>query len=219
MEHAKRLFPELPQHEEARSRELAQKLKTYVLKRTKRLLPERSEHDEPWSEQFTRLLIWALLGVAGLFAVVLLVVLAKILAWLSIELVPWFGYATYLCWTVVIVILTPLAFMRHTKAYARLGLLIMTGLFGLILWLGSIELLSVTWGVSTVFVGLCFLGIGVVPLAFLAALFSFNWSGLFVLLVLLASTAGMAFAVRRMERKLAAVRTTVTEIANQSELG
>jgi len=219
MEHAKRLFPELPQHEEARPRELAQTLKTYVLKRMKRLLPERSEHDEPLSEQFARLLIWALLGVAGLFAVALLVVLAKILVWLSVELMPWFGYATYLCWAVVIVILTPLAFMQRTKAYARLGLLIMTGLLGAILWLGSIELLSVTWGVSSVFVGLCLFGIGVVPLAFLAALFSFNWSGLFVLLVLLASAAGIAFAVRRMGPKPASVRATVTEIANKSELG
>jgi len=220
LERAKRLFfLEPPAHEEPRSDEVAQQVKTFVLRRAKRLLPERSEHDEPWSEQLARMMIWALLGVAGLLAVVLLFVLAKILILLSAELAPWLGYVAYFCWALVILILTPLAFLRRTKAYARLGLLIVACTFGAILWLGSIELLYVAWGASAVFIGLCLLGIGVVPLAFLAALFTADWSGLFVLLVLLASAAGIAFAARRMESRPEAPRDIAREIANQSELG
>jgi hypothetical protein len=219
LEHAKRLFPEPPEHEEPRAEGFTQQVKTFVLRRAKRLLPERSEHDEPWSERLARLMIWALLGIAGLVAVVLLVVLAKILVWLSAELAPWFGYISYLCWAIVIAILTPLAFVRRTKPYARLGLMIAAGIFGTILWLGSIEVLYVAWGTSAVFVGLCLLGIGVVPLALLAALFTFDGSGLLVLLVLLASTAGIAFAFRRMEIKSAVTRARSAEIANQTELG
>jgi hypothetical protein len=219
LERAKRLFPEPPSHEEPQSDQYAQQVKTFIMRRAKRLLPERSEHDEPLSEQLARMMIWTLLGVAGLFAVVLLFVISKILILLSAELAPWLGYVAYFCWAVVILILTPLAFFRRTKAYARLGLLIVACTFGVILWLGSIELLYVAWGASAVFTGLCLLGIGVVPLAFLAALFTSDWSGLLVVLVLLASAAGIAFAVRRMESRLAGPRDIVREIANQSELG
>jgi len=219
LERAKHLFQEPPEHEEPRSDEFAQGLKTFVLRRAKRLLPERSEHDEPLSERLSRLMIWALLGIAGLFAVVLLFVLAKILVWISGELAPWLGYVAYLCWAVVILFLTPLAFLRRTKGYARLGLLIVACTFGAILWLGSIELLYSAWGASAVFIGLCLVGVGVVPLAFLAALLTADWSGLFVLLVLLASAAGIAFAVRRMESRPTSPKDIVREIANQSELG
>jgi hypothetical protein len=219
LEHAKRLFPEPPEHEEPRPDGFAQQIKTFVLRRAKRLLPEQSEHEEPLSEKLARLMIWALLGIAGLFAVLLLVVLAKFLVWISAELAPWFGYITYLCWAIVITILTPLAFIRRAKSYARLGLMIAAGVFGTILWLGSIEVLYVAWGTSAVFVGLCLLGVGVVPLAFLAAVFTFDGSGLLVLLVLLASAAGIAFAFRRMEYKSAAEQASVAEISNQTELG
>jgi hypothetical protein len=212
---AKRYFPEHPEQEESGPQQFAQKLKTFVVLRSKRLMPERSDHDEPWSEQLGRILMWAFLLVAGIAAVILLVVLANILVWLSAELAPYLGYAIYLGWAVVIVILTPLAFIRRTKAVARIGLLITAWLFCAILCLGSIDLLYTAWGVIAVFIGLCLFGIGVVPLAFLAALLTSDGSGLFVLLVLAASAAGMAFAVRRMEHRPA----VTTEIANQSELG
>src|ERR1700691_4626252 len=185
MNRVRRLVPESPEQEERRSERLAEPLKVFALRRVKRLLPERSEHDEPWSEQLARLLIWALLSLAGLCVVVLLVVLSKILAWVSVELAPWLGYVTYLCWTMIIVILIPLAFFRRTRAFARFGLLIAASLFGGLLWLGAIDLLYGTWGVFAVFIGLCLAGIGVVPLAFLAALFTFDWTSLFGLLVLL----------------------------------
>lgn len=219
MEDAKRLSPELHEHKEVRMQELVENLKTYVRKSTKSLFPEQSEHDESWSDVFSRLLIWGLFGLAGLCAMVLLVILAEILVWLSAELAPWLGYVIYLCWAVVIVILTPLAFVQRTKAFARIGLMIAASLFGGVLWLGSIEMLYAAWGFLAVFLGLCLLGVGVVPLAFLAALFTSDWSGLLVLPVLLVSAAGMAFVVRRMESKRIPSRTNAAEIANQSELG
>jgi hypothetical protein len=196
-----------------------EKVKTFVLKRATRLLPERSEHEEPRSEQFARLLIGFLLVLGMLCLVVVLVVLTKLLIWLSAELAPWTGYITYVCWAVVIVILTPLTFIRRTKASARLGLLFAACLFGAILLLGSIDLLYSTWGVFAVFVGLCLFGVGVVPLAFLKALITTDWSSLFGLLVLLASAAGVAFAARRMESKHLATSDVRNEIVNQSELG
>jgi hypothetical protein len=164
-------------------------------------------------------LTWALLGLAGIGIVVLLVVLAKILSWVSVVLAPWLGYVTYLCWAMVIIILTPLAFFRLTKAFARFGLLVAASLFGGLLWLGSIDLLYGAWGVFAVFIGLCLGGIGVVPLAFLAALLTFDWGSIFGLLVLFASAAGTVFAARRMERKPAAAPSASTTIANQPELG
>jgi hypothetical protein len=215
LERTKRHFPEHPGHEETRPQQFVRKLAAFAAQRSKRLIPERSDHAEPWSEQLGRILMWAFFVVAGIVAVILLLILANVLVWLSAALAPYLGYVIYLSWAVVIVILTPLAFVRRTKAYARIGLLIAAWLFCAILLLGSIDLLYTVWGVIAVFIGLCLFGIGVVPLAFLAALLTSDGSGLLVLLVLLASAAGMAFAVRRMEHRPA----VTTEIANQSELG
>lgn len=95
---------------------------------------------------------------------------------------------------VAIFVLLPLAIWRKTRGVAGVGLLAMSYIFGLTTWLLSA---AVTFGSFRWFgliIGFLVLGVGVVPLAIISAIFKLDNGGLaMVLFVMVLVTFGARF--------------------------
>jgi hypothetical protein len=61
--------------------------------------------------------------------------------------------------------------IRRTRAFSAAGLMIASYVFGACLWITSLLLTYELWGTIAVIIGLAVVGIGIVPVALLAALF------------------------------------------------
>ena len=80
--------------------------------------------------------------------------------------------ATFIC----IFILLPLAIFKKTRIISVYGLLISSYIFGACLWTFSFLMTYYYWGLLGVIFGVVLLGVGVVPVAFIASLFHADWS-------------------------------------------
>lgn len=132
-----------------------------------------------------------MLSLGGL---VLLMVLAMLFihggVWLGENIYPWLLWASAITLLVCVFVLLPLSFLKTGRAFAGNGLVIASLLFGFSLWVWGLILTYNLWGPWAVFIGLFFLGIGVVPIAFLAATFKGMWSTLGDLAILTFLTFG-----------------------------
>lgn len=91
-------------------------------------------------------------------------------------------------------ILAPLAFFPKTQGTSAIGFLIAAYAFHLILWVWSMAYTYSIWGMTGVIIGLILAGVGVVPVAMLAALLHGEWGnlGLFVLSFIMSGLARTA---------------------------
>lgn len=85
---------------------------------------------------------------------------------------------------VLIIILLPLSIYRKTRSLAGNGMIISSWIFAVTLWFWCFSITHSYWGTIGVYIGLFFLGIGIVPLAVLSDLIKGNWAALFELLFL-----------------------------------
>jgi hypothetical protein len=69
-----------------------------------------------------------------------------------------------------------LALTRATRPAASFGFVIASYLFGITLWIWALLFVLYTWGWFAVIVGLGMAGVGVVPIALLAAVLRAEWS-------------------------------------------
>ena len=69
----------------------------------------------------------------------------------------------------------PFAFIKRARAMVSMVLFVSSYLFGIILWTYSAGMVFVFWGYIGLLVGLIWLGVGVVPVAFLAASLHSDW--------------------------------------------
>jgi hypothetical protein len=99
------------------------------------------------------------------------------------------AYAFWAC----LLILVPLAVFHPTQGFAGIGLFIASRIFGLLLWMTGLLLTYTIWGMTAVLIGLCFFGVGVVPMALLATLFNALWPASFGIILLLCATFGSRF--------------------------
>jgi hypothetical protein len=111
--------------------------------------------------------------------------------WVSDKLLPWLSFASILAFLVLVIILLPLSFIRAARPFASTSLLYISYIFGVTAWMEGLLITLALWGTGAVILGLCFAGVGVVPLGMLAALFHAQWRGLFELIVLTALTFGV----------------------------
>lgn len=152
---------------------------------------------------------WTVIGLALMVGLVLI-------GWLFIEgsvvvsakLLPWLMWAFWIVLAIDVAILLPLALIRPTQGFAGMALIYTSYLFGLTLWAWSLLLTYDWWGWVGVIVGLVFAGVGVVPVAMLAALVHGAWvvlgETLFMLVVVYGTRAlGTYVAMRAHERALA----------------
>lgn len=107
--------------------------------------------------------------------------------WVASKILPWLILLSLLALVVCILILGPLALFRYTRPWAGIGYFIASYVFGLTGWFMGLLLTWMLWGGLAVFIGLVFLGVGVIPVAMLATLFKGMWVefGLLVLSIVL----------------------------------
>src|SRR5262245_25542560 len=127
---------------------------------------------------------------SGLFLLALPVILIFGLIWMSVIVWPWLGPAFFLTLGISVFILAPLAVIRRTRGFSAAGLMIASYVFGACLWITSLLLTWALWGGIAAFIGLIVLGIGIVPVALLAALFRAQWWNLLDLVMLIVATFG-----------------------------
>lgn len=114
-------------------------------------------------------------------------------AWASEKILPWL--IPLFSWTLLacVLVLAPTAFFRATRGFSAIGFLCASYAFGFVLWIWSLLLVLDLWGMFAVVVGLLMAGIGIVPVAILAALFHSDWEGLGDLAVMTSATFGIRF--------------------------
>jgi hypothetical protein len=71
---------------------------------------------------------------------------------------------------VCVLLLLPLAFFRRTRAFAVASILAGTWAAGAVLWITSVGILYFDWGWRPLIFGLFFMGVGVVPVAWVLCL-------------------------------------------------
>jgi hypothetical protein len=127
--------------------------------------------------------VFGLIIFLGLMLLPLLVILGGV--WLSGVLYPFLVSIFSITFIVSIFILLPLGIFKKTRLISSNGLLIASYVFGTTLWVWSFLLSYALWGFLGLLIGLFIAGIGVIPIAVLATLFSGEWAifGQLILLV------------------------------------
>lgn len=125
----------------------------------------------------------ALLALPVLFIVGGVAIGEKILPWLMLLSILTLGFN--------IVILLPLALIPPTRPWAGLGFFISSYVIGLTGWFMGLLLTWMLWGGLAVVIGLVIMGVGVVPIAMLATLFSGMWAELGLLTLAVVLTFGL----------------------------
>ena len=124
----------------------------------------------------------AALGIAILFGA------AELSVWALEWAMPVFGSLFLIC----LLILMPLSIPPATRGFAGNGLYISSYIFGLILWVLSMAFVYIEWGLLPVILGLVVAGVGVIPIAILAAIIEGQW----VVLGNIALLIGLTFGLR-----------------------
>jgi hypothetical protein len=116
-------------------------------------------------------------GLSILFAVIALPLLYIYgVIWFSENALPWLGLTCVIAFAICLLVLSPLSIFRKLRPWTGLGLFLASFLFGTMLFAYSCLVVLQLWGVGGLVVGLLFAGVGVVPVAFLAALFHGEWA-------------------------------------------
>jgi hypothetical protein len=111
-------------------------------------------------------------------------------AWASVHLLPWFAVASDIALVLLVVVLLPLSAIRKCRSIAAAGILIISYIFGVTVWMEGLLLTYSLWGTFALVVGLMMMGVGVVPMAMLATLFHGQWANLAELFVMALLTFG-----------------------------
>ena len=114
-------------------------------------------------------------------------------AWASTKLLPWFSILTWIAFSLVILILLPLAIPKATRGFSSTALFVASYVFGATLWMEGFLITYSIWGVKGVFIGLVMGGIGVIPIAILATILNGMWLFVIELVVLIILTFGCRF--------------------------
>src|SRR5437870_4460788 len=96
--------------------------------------------------------------------------------WVSATIYPWLVAINGFVLVALVLLLLPLAGFRKTRGFSGLGIVLGSYVFGLTLWVWALLLTFQIWGWFAVVIGLLIAGIGIVPIAMLATLFSGEWS-------------------------------------------
>lgn len=130
-------------------------------------------------------------GLAIMVAMILLPVLfmkgaVQVGEWLF----PFANVVSEVTTTITLFVLIPCAIIKRSRGFAAIGLLIASYVFGFTLWLLGLLVSYSIWGLLGLIIGLFLAGIGVVPVAMIACVFTGKW-GIFKILVYgLISTIG-----------------------------
>lgn len=110
--------------------------------------------------------------------------------WLGDKILPWLFTLTWMVFGIDFLIVLPLGIFEKTKGISAVGLYISSYIYGLTLWFWALLITYFAWGFLAVFIGLFVLGIGVVPIAIVAAIFKGEWGTAGAVIVLVVLTYG-----------------------------
>lgn len=110
--------------------------------------------------------------------------------WLSETALPFFKEAASIGFYVILLILLPLSLIKKLRGITGSLIFLASYLFGITVWLWSVLVTYTLWGWFGLSVGLFIMGIGVLPIAILAAMFKGMWSLAFSLVIMIAITYG-----------------------------
>jgi len=114
-----------------------------------------------------------------LFLFLLAALYMRGLVWLSEKASPWLAIGCAIGVVACVFLFLPLSIFRKTRSWGALGLYFTSYLFGAMLFAFSCLVVLQIWCYVGLFIGLLLAGIGVVPVAFLAALFHAEWTLVF----------------------------------------
>jgi hypothetical protein len=97
------------------------------------------------------------------------------MSWITVHVYPWMAKAAGWVLAIDLFFLLPLAIFRTTRPAAAAGLIISAWVYGITNWMLGFLTAFHFWGALGVFIGLCIAGIGVIPIAVLAALINGAW--------------------------------------------
>jgi hypothetical protein len=135
-----------------------------------------------------------MLVAVGILALILIsMTILRGITWVSPIVYEYSVKAASIC-LLATIILIPLSLIRTIRGFT--GTLIYAGsyIIGLSLWAFSAIVAYILWGYFGLFIGLFLMGIGVVPVAFLAALFKGEWSAMGNIIVGILLTYGTRIA-------------------------
>ena len=132
----------------------------------------------------------------------------------SLWVLEWTFPAFAITLLVSVVLLAPLSLSPPTRGFSAVGFLIASIAFGAILWLWGMAYTYTVWGLFGVIVGLVLLGVGVVPVAMLAALVHGDWGNLGMFVV----TAVITFGFRGLANWLGEKADERAARLNRSEI-
>jgi len=139
--------------------------------------------------------------VAILFAAFVLPVLyIHGMVWFSEKAFPWFFYGCAIAFAICLLVLLPLSIFRKLRPWTGMGFYLVSFLFGTLLFTFSCLVAVQLWGYLGLIIGLVMGGVGVVPVAFLAALFHGEWALLgYVVLGIVVTYGTRALGIRLVE--------------------
>jgi hypothetical protein len=109
-------------------------------------------------------------------------------AWVANVSLPWLIGAGWITLALNLLIFLPLSFVRGTRRFCAHAIYISSHLFGIVLWLWSLLLTYVLWGPIALLIGLMLFGVGVLPIALVAAVVNGLWGTVLQLIVLFVLT-------------------------------
>lgn len=117
-----------------------------------------------------------LLGIAAASALFLIMYAfitgtARVAEWLAPLLTSVNGYAL----GISIVVLLPMALFRASRGWAAVGFMVVSFVFGFVMWMFGFLYTYILWGVLGIVVGIFLAGIGVVPIGMLALAIHGEW--------------------------------------------
>jgi hypothetical protein len=124
----------------------------------------------------------------GVFIVALL--LLRGMVWVADKVLPWLMIASALAFCFCIVVLGPLSLFRKTQPWAGFAFYIISYLYGVMLFAFACIVTVELWGYVGLFIGLILAGVGVLPVAMLAALFKAQWALLLYIVIGIVLTFG-----------------------------
>lgn len=135
------------------------------------------------------------IGLGGLAFVVAAIAIPVVvlfgMTWVSVKVFPWLMPAFFWTLAVCLFVLGPAALFRRTRGFSVVGLMMASYVFGAVLWISSLLLTLDLWGMFAVVIGLLFFGVGIVPVAILAAIFHAQWSSLGDIAIMLIAMFGV----------------------------
>jgi hypothetical protein len=116
-----------------------------------------------------------LLGIAFFGGLLLLsVFFIEGAVWVTVKLTPVIEWANLVAFVIAVLLILP-SFIRSGRGFAAICYIIVSYVFGITLWMYSLIVAYALWGTAGIVIGLLLMGVGVVPVAIVAALLHGEW--------------------------------------------